>query len=254
MRGMSVGALQRLFLDHVIDAERTLAPAFERGASGIGIYRHAYRAQLISCLRGRYDKSWSWMGDVRFDRAAHHYIDNHIPNSWSLDNYGAAFPETLARLFPDDPEIADLAALEQALHTTFVKADAEAIEPSALADFIHSGRDVEALKVSFVPSFSVISVCTNVAAISQAISDNSPIPALVVYGELHFICLWRVGHSTHFREMDSSEAHALIAMAEGTDFGSVCRAMAERDEELSAAHLGGWLARWIADKMVLALV
>ncbi len=251
---MSVGELQRLFLDHVVDAGRRVAPVFECGARGIAIYRHAYKAQLISCLRGRYDKSWSWMGDARFDRAASLYVDEHIPCSWSLDNYGGAFPDTLAKLFPDDPEIADLAELEHALHVTFVKADAEAIEKTALAEFIQSGRDVEALNVVFVPSFSVIPVSTNVAAISEAITNNGPMPAVVVHQGFHFICLWRVDHSTHFRELELAEATALMAMADGNDFESVCHAMTEMaEDESSPAHLGGWLARWIGDKMVAAL-
>ena len=46
------------------------------------------------------------------------------PSSWTLDAYPRDFPATLAPLYPDDPEVAELAVLELALAEAFVGADA----------------------------------------------------------------------------------------------------------------------------------
>jgi hypothetical protein len=244
---MTVMAQQQNFLDHVVDAERAPDALFAgRGAAGMAIYRNAYRARLISCLRSSYDKSWSWMGDARFDAAAAAHIAEHVSRSWSLDDYGANFPQTLASLFPDDPEIADLATLEWATQAAFVKPDAATADSATLVDFIQSGADIDRLCLTFLPSLEIFPLSTNAAAIWRAIADESEMPVLEQHRCPRYIIIWRPHFSPHFREAEEAEASALSAMLNGADFGRICR-------QNGAEIAGGWLGRWINDAMIAAL-
>jgi hypothetical protein len=252
---MNMLATQQTFLDHVVDPDSVPDPVFlGKGAAGLEVYRHAYRTRLISSLRAAYDKSWAWMGDERFNEAAAAHITRHIPHSWSLDDYGANFSETLASLFPDDPDIADLAMLEWAMQAAFVKPDSLVADQAALAAFVHSGKDVERLRLWFVASFASFSVSTNCAAIWRAIDDSGEMPPLAHYDTPHIIAIWRTGFNPHFRDIDRPEASAMIAIAEGADFGDICQELlhAGKDESIRATA-GAWLGRWIGDGMIARL-
>ena len=252
---MNMQSAQTSFLEHVIDADKAVDPAFAgNGEAGLAIYRFAYRARLISCLRATYDKSWGWMGDDRFDAATTAHIAQHIPHSWSLDNYGVAFDETLASLFPDDPEIADLAKLEWEMQAAFVKPDSLAADHNALAAFVHSGQDIERLRLWLVPSFSSFPISTNCAAIWRAIEDGHDMPPLEYYDSPHIIAIWRTGFTPHFRDIDGIEATALLATEQGTDFGDVCKMLVGTGENDGIrVSAGSWLGRWITDGMIAQL-
>lgn len=252
---MTLLAVQTCFLDHVIDAGRPPDPLFAgKGQAGLAIYRNAYRARLISCLRTAYDQSWSWMGDARFDRAATAYVAEHISHSWSLDDYGADFAGMLSALFPDDPEIADLARLEWAMQAAFVQADGNAAEHTALLDFARSGKDMNDLRLRFLPGFAIWPVSTNAAAIWRAIQDEAEMPGILHYTSPHSIIIWRTGFSPHFRDIDDAEADALSAMLRGTCFGDMCDNLPAADDgQAMAATVGLWLGRWINDGLVEAL-
>ena len=110
---MSLAELQRDFIDRLL-AEPGAAPAqvAARVAEGFSVYHYAYRSQLVACLKDSYERLWAWLGDDAFEAAARQHIARHPPHSWTLGDYGAGFAQTLAVLYPDDPEVAELGALD----------------------------------------------------------------------------------------------------------------------------------------------
>lgn len=245
---MTVMAQQQHFLNHLIGTERVPDRLFTgQGAAGMAIYRNAYRARLTSCLRSSYDKSWSWMGDERFDAATSAHIAENISRSWSLDDYGSNFSETLAFLFPNDPEIADLATLEWAMQEAFVKPNALAADSATLVNFVESGADIDRLCLRFVPSFSILPISTNVAAIWHAIANESEMPKPEYYAYPRSIIIWRPHFSPNFFEAEDTEADALSAMLNGSDFGRISLSN-------GAEVAGRWLGRWVYNGMVEALL
>jgi hypothetical protein len=102
---MSLLAIQRGLRDHIL-VNKTDRPegVAASGEAGLTVYRHAYRAQLVACLRDTFEQTWSWLGDDGFDAAAASHIAARPPSGWTLDAYGEDFPQTLAGLYPDDPE------------------------------------------------------------------------------------------------------------------------------------------------------
>jgi hypothetical protein len=246
---MSLLALQQNFRTWLTSESAEVEARFEeRARAGLGVYLNNYRAQLVACLSASFPVLRAWMGDAAFEGAAASHIDNVPPHAWTLDAYGLDFHETLRRLYPTDPEIAELARLERELESAFVGPDSALVDPAALADV-----DWDAAVIQFVPTLRLLSVTTNAAAIWSAISNGETPPAAELLPEPASLAIWRQHLAPRFRRVTADEAAAICEAREGQTFGSLCADWIERHGEeqgpaLAGALLGQWLSDgWIAD-------
>jgi hypothetical protein len=112
----------------IVRPSASMAPA-ER----LHVYRYAYRARLIECLRDDYPVLALSLGDTKFNELCHLYIERHPSRSTSLNDFGrhmsdlCADSELEARAF-----YCDLARLEWALveviHAPIASLDLEALQ------------------------------------------------------------------------------------------------------------------------------
>ncbi|MGG2339436.1 DNA-binding domain-containing protein, partial [Salmonella enterica] len=77
---------------------------------GLGVYQNNYRGALMACLADSYPQTLRWLGEAAFEASAARHIDRVPPHSWTLDDYALGFPASLASEWPDDREVAELAA------------------------------------------------------------------------------------------------------------------------------------------------
>ncbi len=132
---MTLEQIQRDFRAHIVSGSPAIEAAIVGDARrGLAVYHHAYRANLIACLRDSFEKTAAWLGDDAFERAALGHIEANPPRSWTLGVYGHGFDDTLATRFPADPEIAELAWLDWRLRRAFDGPDVEIEDPAASAD------------------------------------------------------------------------------------------------------------------------
>jgi hypothetical protein len=241
---MSLLALQQNFSTWLTSESAEVAAQFdERARAGLGVYLNNYRAQLLACLSASFPVLRAWMGDAAFEGAAASHIDNIPPHAWTLDAYGLDFHETLRRLYPADPEIAELARLERDLEAAFVGPDSTPVDPAALADV-----DWDAAVIHFVPTLRLLPVTTNAAAIWSAVSSGETRPAAELLPEPVILAIWRQHFAPRFRAVTADEAAAICAAREGQPFGSLCANWIERHgEEQGPAVAGALLGQWISD-------
>lgn len=216
---------------------------------GLGVYLNTYRAQLVACLEGSFARTRAWIGDEAFLHAAAHHIDRVPPSSWTLDAYAHDFPMTLAALYPDDPEIEEIARIERALEEMFVAADCPTVAIDALHDI-----DWDGVVLHILPTIELIDLRTNASAIWSALAaDEPPPPAdrLVVFD---IALVWRQDGRCRIRMIDQMELQALLTMRAGTIFGGLCREVTKQvgDEE-GIALVGQWLGRWLSDGLIAAV-
>ena len=236
---MTLQQLQGDFCAYLLDR----SPAIESEITGdLGVYHHAYRAQLLNCLRDTFEKSWSWLGDEAFEAAAHAHIKAHPPSSWTLNFYGADFDRTLAELHPYDPEIAELAWLEWSLRRAFDGPDAGAPDPASLAEI-----DWDNAILHPVPTLKIGNVVSNCAAIWSALAeDGTPPPAERLPAPIA-IRVWKQGLTPKFRSVDSREEQALRLILGGADFAELC-AILDSEQEI-----GRCLGSWLQDGVIAAI-
>lgn len=245
---MSLAALQRAFQAAVVAEDDETDSDPDRG---LAVYRNAYRARLLECLRGSFDKTWAWIGDEAFAAAACHHVIAERPHSWTLDDVGHGFDATLAALFPRDPEVAELAWLEWAMAEVFTAPDARILTPDSFAAQTagHAEAEWSALRLCPIAAIETRTVSTDCVALWDALeaatapvgwSLDSPRTALV----------WRENLRPRCRLIDRDEARALAALARGASFGKLCEALVADRGAQGVETAGTFLGRWLSSGLL----
>jgi len=235
--------LQEQFRDHLLDRPSDIAAEIE---GDLAVYHHAYRAQLLNCLRDTFEKTWSWLGDDGFEAAARAHIEAHPPSAWTLNVYGEGFDRTLAGLYPDDPEVSELARLEWTLRRAFDGPDADPVEQAALASV-----DWDQAVLYFVPTLRLGTVTTNCAALWSALAAGDAPPPAERLPAPCGLRVWRQGLSVQFRSLDPAEERALRLALGGADFPELCGVLAaDLGEQDGPAEIGRILSLWLQDGMI----
>ncbi|MFA5963033.1 MAG: DNA-binding domain-containing protein [Sphingomonas sp.] len=218
-------------------------------APGLRVYQNNYRAQLVACLEESFAQTLAWIGGEAFHAAVVRHVERVPPSSWTLDAYPRDFPATLRLLYPDDPEVAELAWLELTLGEVFVRSDAPAL---TLADIGEVDWDAAALR--FTPTLDIGEATTNAAEIWSALANEAAPPVAETYANPGAVIVWRPAMVSHFRQIDAAELGAILKARAGASFGALCAAIvAERGEEDGVALAGNYLGRWIADGLIVAV-
>jgi hypothetical protein len=247
---MSLQALQRdirLWLTR----EPAAVPASlgESCRPGLEVYLNNYRAQLLTCLAASFPVLRAWLGESAFDGAAATHIDRVPPHAWTLDDYACEFPATLAVLYPDDPLIAELAALESGLATAFVGPDANVVEPATLHIV-----DWDTAVIQLAPTLELLTVTTNAGALWSAINANQTPPAPARLPQVASIAIWRRRYSPAFRTLTCEEATALAQIRAGRPFADVCAKLVDGlGEEPGTQAAGAMLSQWLIDDLIVRI-
>jgi uncharacterized protein (UPF0276 family) len=238
-RGMSLLALQRDFRDHLVDAA---TPA----DGGLAIYHNAYRVQLTDCLAETFAKTLAWLGGEAFVEAARDHIESTPPHGWTLGDYGNGFDATLASRHPDDPEVAELARIEWMLSRAFEDEDTAALPADAIAKI-----DWERATLAFVPSLRTLSALTNAGAILSALATTEQPPATEMLPQPATTIVWRQDFTPCFRTIETIEHEAIMTMAAGASFATLCATLVDAHGEAEGLSLAGtMLGQWFADGLV----
>lgn len=242
---MSLLGVQRDMRAWLDDGREETAVAFSAGArAGLNIYQNNYRTQLANCLEESFPVTLAWLGGDAFHAAIVAHVEAVSPSSWTLDHYTRDFPLTLARLFPSDPEVGDLAFLELALGEAFVAPDSAPLA----CDLTEVDWDRAAL--AFIPSLTIHPLSTNAPAIWSAINADQEPPAVSQLPKAGALLVWRSDEACRFRATDHRECDALLfLMGRASTFGTLCATLGTEHVE----QVGLWLGRWLADGIIAAI-
>jgi hypothetical protein len=236
---MSLAATQSAFVAMLRSDDKTGLSA------GQAIYHNAYRRRLIEALAEVYDKTWTWIGDDNFEQAARAHVGRTPPQSWTLNDYGGGFAQTLADLFPDDPEVAELARLEWALHTAFAGPNADPVDPAVLVNI-----DWSVATLHFVPTVQFFPLSTNAPALWAALKQSQTPPSIETLADPASAMVWRKGFEPHFRTIDMPQADAINRLRAGVSFAAFCDELATHSADDTTATVATWLRSWIADGLI----
>lgn len=243
---MSLLAAQRAFQAYLLNQSgdvmsRVAGPATDR----MMVYHYAYRAQLGVALADSYEKTRVWLGETAFEAAVTAHIAGNPPSSWTLGHYGHGFATTLARLYPRDPEVRELAELDWALRQAFEARDEASLTAEQMANV-----DWSRVTLKLASSLHVNRATTNAAALWSAMAESQPLRVAEILPEPVTIRIWRDGLSPRFITMDAIEAEALSKVRKGAPFAEICAAMRNFAE---VATLGDMLGSWLRDGLIVGL-
>lgn len=246
---------------NVLEEGRALPAGWtDRHAAGLDIYRNAYRARLVDALRETYERTAKWVGEDGFRQAAAHHLINRPPSGWTLDDAGDGFQETLAELFADNPEVAELAWLEWAMHRAYVAADAAPIVPAALEQLAasFSEEDWVTMQIAFLPGTDQHVIRHDIGALWAALEEDSETTSgdgidVMAIEPAHLV-VWREGEKPVFMPVSDAEGRALRIMRSGSSYGAMCEFLLDMMGEDSAiAEAGAMLGRWLHNGLIASI-
>lgn len=128
IRAASLGQFQDGFARALLDPERSAPPAF-------AVYRNTVLKGCIDALQANYPAVARLVGEEWFRAAAAVYVRGHLPQSPMLVEYGAEFPEFLARFEPaaELPYLPAVARLDRFWTESHVACDGEPMPAGTLA-------------------------------------------------------------------------------------------------------------------------
>lgn len=233
---MSLLERQIEFRDAITADDDGASPA----STGMAIYRDAYRGRLLASLEASFERTRRWVGEEAFTAAAAHYVLTHPPTGWSLDHFGASFPDVLSNLFALDPEVSEIAWLEWHMSTAFAAPDKGVLDPNELASAGYCDADWGRLRFDMVPGFAARAIATSCDALWAALADNKAREIAPIQIQGTAIIVWRRDLSPQHRRCTLDEMTALCQLADGVPFGDVAAAV-------DVTMLGEWLTRWLGE-------
>lgn len=247
---MTLIELQRNLRTWLTTASHEPAEQLGAGAmAGLDVYQNNYRGQLVSCLEDAFPNVRKWTGDEIFHEAVIAHIDSHPPHAWTLDAYPAGFGETLATLFPNNPDLHELTWIELSLSQAFVAADAEPVNPDTLASL-----DWDTARLSLTPSLKSRVMTTNAQSIWSALWEQTPLPDGAMLDVPVGAIIWRRAFTSRLKQVDALELEALLQVERHGQFGTLCHWLVERlgdkDGLTAAANM---LANWLGSGLITAV-
>ena len=211
----------------------------------LAVYHNAYRSRLHEALGKVYERTWAYLGDDAFHAACARYIDVH-PSTWrNLSDYGAELPAAVREFMAEDPEVAELAAMDWNLHIAFDAPNADLLDHSRLAAL--SEQDWASASFGFHPSVSMAVFEWNAFEIWHALDQQQTPPPARRLAQPTALLFWRSELVSRFRSLADDEYAALSALAAGTPFAAIC-------EQVTPEQAGAWLRTWIADELLSGVI
>ncbi|SEW21386.1 DNA-binding domain-containing protein [Luteibacter sp. 329MFSha] len=239
---MTLALLQRRFVGSLLDGgEPPVADA-----RGWRVHLGNYRGGLVEALRDTFERTERLLGHERFAAMAHAYAEGHPSHAWSLNGYGATFPDFLQRLATVPQAVAEVAWIDEALRDAFYGPDVPSI---ALRDC--PVDDWSEATFRFVPSVRLHRLHTNAATIWAALAASSPVPDAVTLTEPSTVRVWRRHLAPRFATLPSRDAICLSLAMSGATFGEVCAWLGTRVPAIDvAAEAGTLLREWFDEGLV----
>lgn len=254
----------------VIQQQQQLAAAIRDGvepagllagdyATGLAVYRHAYRARLAEALADNYTVLARALGDEAFDALAQAYIAARPSRHPSIRWFGGELASFMAAAGDDlvpHASLADFARMDWALRGAFDAAEAPPLDPATLAALgpddwaglvlhLHPSVQRVVLAHAIEPAWRVLREWEPESGAAQPELDE-PVP------HEHTLLAWRQHGETRWRSLEALEAVLLQAVAEGAPFALLCERAAASlgDAEAAAPAVVGALQRWLADGLL----
>lgn len=244
-----LAAMQQQFQRWLVAADDAGLRDSVSDATGLGAYQNNYWVQLVNGLNASFPLVRRLLGATAFVDAAREYIKRTPPSSWTLDAYGADFPQHLHAQFPHVPHVGELAAIEWAMGEAFVATDADPLDTEQLPQL-----DWDTARLALVPSLRLLTQHTHAAELWSTLQQDDVAPELAVASatpkpvvSTRTLLIWRQGFRVRLNILDDVEQLALATVREHGNFSAVCSALVARlGEEQGIARAGQWLADALA--------
>lgn len=203
-------------------------PATITPARRIAVHRNTYFGSLIEALAAACPVTEQLVGPHFFAAAARGFIEQNPPQKPDLAGYGGGFGDFLASFPPAAalPWLADTARLEWARVEASFAAEAEPLDPAALADLPADG--VAGLRLVLHPSARLFQSRWAVHSVWEAHQSDPVAPFDPAAGAENLLLL-RPADRMHALRLSNGEAALVRALLAGATLGDAAAAALAAD-------------------------
>ena len=206
----------------------------------VGIYAEMYVLRTRDSISEDFPKVTLRLGDL-FEQTVLDYVNQRHSTHYSLSMLGSDFAQFLR--VRGDRALADLATLEWLHAETFLAADSEVLEPSALATI--DPEKFGGATIEFTPSFRLVWLDHDVR---EAWRDDAVEPEAARTAFL----VWRKDFEVFHVAIEDDEAKAIEALQAGGTIETACEAFSGREDPAIAAFTA--IGSWVSEGMVARVV
>lgn len=252
---------QSAFLRAVLDDSAPLPAGWDNAqAMGMKVYRGNYRSAIMGALAETFERTAVYLGDKPFAQACINHAIAHPPSSWTIDAVGAGFDATCAALFPNNPEVAELAWLEWTMLGLATAPDSAPLNVESfsqtVADF--GEEDWAAMRLALQARADVRLVWHDLEALWRALGrDAGERPELRLAAPQSCL-VWREDERPTFTLVEADHAGAFALMQGGACYGEMIETLIGDDHDPSddavqsaAMRAGAILGRWLNEGIVV---
>lgn len=224
----------------------------------LSVYSNAYWARLLEVLTGDYPALVHALGDDVFIGMGHAYLQEHPPQSYTLADLGAHFPEYLANSRPPNQNedgspdwadfLIDLARLERTYSEIF---DGPGIEGQVIlqAEDLRDLAAEEWLAARLMPA-----PCLRVAAFRFPVHEyasavRQQLPAEIPTAQPTFLAMTRRDYVVRRVSLENDEFAVLAELIQGTSIAEALERTfvnSRRTIDELAADVRRWFRNWSA--------
>jgi hypothetical protein len=242
-----------------------LAAERDLGAGGIGavvlgddrlstearvdIYANMYFYRILDALREDFPATLAVLGDDNFHNLVTGYILEYPPTEPSISHCGRFLADYLRDHPMRDraPFVADLAKLERSIAEVFQGRDATSLNPDSLRAI--APGEWPAMKLSLHPSTQILALEWRVSELVRAVEEHREWKAAEQNAVK--VLVWRNHARVYYRDLESPEADAVGAIAQGATFADICDVVASKaGDDDPVAAINRMLARWLSDNLL----
>ncbi len=123
-----------------------------------GVYRNNIIVALIDALTDTYPVVAALVGEEFFQGMAREFVRRYPPRSPVMAEYGGGFADFIDAFVPAQslPYLGDMARLEWQRVLSFQAADADSLQPTAIANLLGDPNRLAALRWTFQPSVALV--------------------------------------------------------------------------------------------------
>jgi len=208
-------------------------------ANRLAVYRNTFDATLTKALRLSFPAVDRLVGSEFFDGSAMAFVHEHPPTTAYLDEFGAAFPDFLARFEPASslPYLGGVARLEWAVSRAIHAPDAAAVSITDLAAC--DPADHPRIRFEPHPSLSLVRAAYPVDVIWRAVlgEDDAALAAIDLASGPVALLVQRGADDIEVTRLDGQTWRFVSALSEGTPLGNALAACPRIDAPTILADL-----------------
>ena len=217
----------------------------------LGAYYNAYRIRLIDCLATNFPGLQKEFGEQAFELMVLDYLQRYPSENPSVRWLGRHLAEFLSHSeHPQKAFLSELAEFEWAQGLCFDAADSEHL--FSFDDMVQIAPAAwPQIQLSFHPSVRWLDLYWNVAPYWLALDQHESPPEKQRAEIPTRWLMWRKAMSPNWRSLEVTEAWAIEAALNGTNFAGLCEGLLEwLGEETVAITAVGFLKQWIHDELI----